>query len=454
MTRVTFSSASAHGLLLRTALLWALLAAVVSLFLVRTVIPATGRITHGFLACYVGGQMIKNGEPGDHLYNSELFLARSAQVSGGPVDVNGPDPPALAVACLPLAYLQLTNARHLWIWLNVLFLGLAIVLIATQFSRPPKLLTITVLTGLFTLAAPVREQSALGQLYALLLLLHVVGWRAYTGRRDALAGTALGLAMVLKLSGWPIGLLMIAQRRWTAVGWAVIVALGVAIITLPWVGFDAWRAEFLIAIPQGLTPPFATMTAYQDTTGFWQHWFRYDARLNPSPVIDAPWLATTLTLATTVIACIALVVRKCPTYVSFGAAVALIELLSPIAEQYHYTVLMLPLAILWHDAWLHRSKFALGAAVVATFLIGWPIAYKAPLPAWAFVMSYPRLLGGWVLFAALLMTRRSRDETVDQGVLTGRRNASIEAVSCGRHEVSRDAHETYQNRERQPGHGA
>jgi len=36
--------------------------------------------------------------------------------------------------------------------------------------------------------------------------------------------------------------------------------------------------------------------------------------------------------------------------------VALIELLSPAAEQYHYTVLLLPLAILWRDAWLHRSK--------------------------------------------------------------------------------------------------
>lgn len=35
---------------------------------------------------------------------------------------------------------------------------------------------------------------------------------------------------------------MIAQRRWTAAGWAVIAALAVAIITLPSVGVDAWRA--------------------------------------------------------------------------------------------------------------------------------------------------------------------------------------------------------------------
>jgi hypothetical protein len=268
-------------------------------------------------------------------------------------------------------------------------------------------------------------------LYALLLLLHVVGWRAYTGRRDVLAGTALGLAMVLKVSGWPIGLLMIAQRRWAAVGWAVIAALGVAIVTLPWVGVDAWRAEFLSGIPKVLGSSAATLTAYQDTTGFWQHWFRYDAQLNPSPIIDAPWLATLLTLATTVIACIALVLRTCPTYASFGAAVALIELLSPAAEQYHYTVLLLPLAILWRDAWLHRSKFALGAAAVATFLIGWPIHYKSPHPTWAFLLSYPRLFGGWILFAALLMTWRSTNETVDKDISAGRRNALPEREGGG-----------------------
>jgi hypothetical protein len=93
--------------------------------------------------------------------------------------------------------------------------------------------------------------------------------------------------MVLKVSGWPIGLLIIAQRRWTAVGWAVIAAVGVAIITLPWVGVDAWRAEFLSGIPKVLGSSAATLTAYQNTTGFWQHWFRYDAELNPSPIIDA-----------------------------------------------------------------------------------------------------------------------------------------------------------------------
>jgi hypothetical protein len=409
---------ASRGFRARTPLIWALLAVLIALFLVRTVIPASNLITSGFLACYVGGQMAKNLEPGGHLYDEALFLKRSEEASGGQArDVYSPDPPPLAVACLPLAYLQTTNARHVWIWLNVLFLGLAISLIATEFSRPPQLLTITLLTALFTLAAPTRDQFLLGQLYALLLLLHVVGWRAYIARRDALAGTALGFAMVLKVSGWPIGLLMMAQRRWRAVGWAVIAALGAAIITLPWVGIDAWRAEILSGIPKVLGSAAATLTAYQDTTGFWQHWFRYDAQLNPSPLIDVPWLATLLTLATTVIACVALAARKCPTYARFGAAVALIELLSPAAEQYHYTVLLLPLAILWRDAWLHRSKLALCVAAFATFLIGWPIHYKSPHPAWAFLLSYPRLLGGWILFAALLMNWRSKNVPNEPGAI-------------------------------------
>jgi len=46
--------------------------------------------------------MVKNLEPGDHLYDEKLFLERSEQVSGGQArDVYSPDPPTLAVACLP-----------------------------------------------------------------------------------------------------------------------------------------------------------------------------------------------------------------------------------------------------------------------------------------------------------------------------------------------------------------
>ena len=219
--------------------------------------------------------------------------------------------------------------------------------------------------------------------------------------------------MVLKLSGWPIAVLMIAQRRWIAVRWSIITAVLAAIATLPWVGIDAWRTLLFATIPDTLRWPAATLTAYQDTAGFWQHWLRYDAQLNPKPIVNAPALAGVFTMLTTAIACCALVVCRRPAYVSFAAAVALVELLSPAAEQYHYTVLLLPLVVLWHRAWLLQSKGAACAASVATFLIAWPINYKAPHPGWAVLLSYPRLIGGWIGFTALLTVWRDNRSVAD-----------------------------------------
>jgi hypothetical protein len=269
------------------------------------------------------------------------------------------------------------------------------------------------LGALFTLPAPTREQFSMGQMYACLLLLHVVAWRAYLKHRDVRAGIALGVAMVLKVSGWPVCLLMLVQRRWVAVQWVIATAVGVALLTLPWVGAASWHSFLFEAIPRTLHWGFATLTAYQDTTGFWQHLFRYVPTLNPAPLFDAPLLATALTLATTLGACVVLIAAMTSTSLRFVAAVALSELLSPVAEQYHYIILLLPLAVLWQAAYVSRDR-ALGlCALAATFLIAVPIDYKAAHPIWSLLYSYPRLIGGWITFIGLYLADRAGHSTRD-----------------------------------------
>jgi len=397
--------------ILRVTIAATLLVVIVALFLLHTIVPSTGRMTNGFLAYYVGAQIIKNGEPGAQLYDDNGFAVRAKKVSGGRVtDIYFANPPVLAAAWVPFAYLTVEQARTLWIWLSVLWLAIAVALIAAQLLEPPQLLGLVGLAALFTLPAPAREEFLLGQIYSAVLLLHVIGWRAYARRQDAVAGAALGLALALKLSGWPIGLLMLAQRRWTAVWSSILTGIAAAAITLPWVGIDAWRTFFYVALPRALRRPAATLTVYQDSGGFWQHWLRYDPKLNPHPIFDAPSLAGILTIVTAAAACFALIARRRPAHISFAAAVALVELLSPAAEQYHYIVLLLPLAVLWHEGWRLRSRGALCAACVATLLIAWPLNYKAPHPVWALVLSYPRLIGGWIGFAALLTPWRDSRE--------------------------------------------
>lgn len=386
-----------------------LLAAIAGLFVVRTAMPAADNLTHGFLAYYVGAQTIADAEPGVRLYDEAWFADRVAALTEGRVrDIFLANPPAMAVLWLPLAALPVETARSIWTWLNVLFLSIAIGLIANELLSGQLTLAVVALAALFTLSAPVREQFRLGQMYAFLLWLHVIGWRAYAHRHDRWAGFALGLALVVKLSGWPIGLLMVAQRRWRAVGWTILTILAVAAITLPFTGLEAWREALFVEVPAVLARPEAAVPAYQTTAGFWQHLFRYDPTFNPNPVAHLPMLAIILSLATAIAACSVLITRTLSDRRLFAAAVALTELLSPAAEQYHYVLLLLPLAVLWHEAWTHRSGRLLLAALAAAFLIAWPLQYNDPASAagWRALLYYPRLYGGWLMFVALIVQAR------------------------------------------------
>ncbi len=381
---------------------------VIALFLIHTVIPAAGRVTAGFMAYYVAGETIRDGEPGTQLYDDSWFAARVMKESRGTVsDVYLANPPTLAVTWSPFAYLSAAAARQVWMAISVLCLAWSVWLICLELGWARHPWALVGISALFTLPAPVREQFSYGQIYAGLLLLYVIAWRTYLRQRDAAAGTALGVAMALKVSGWPVGLLMLAQRRWIAVCSALATAAAASLLSLPWVGVAAWRAFLFDQIPRTLRAGAATLSAYQDTTGFWQHLFRYVPTINPAPVIDAPVLATVLTLATTLAACIALIWRPRSTSLRFVAAVALSELLSPAAEQYHYILLLLPLALLWHHVYLSRDRLLGLCALVATVLIALPINYKAVHPMWSLLHNYPRLIGGWIVFVALLLTDRA-----------------------------------------------
>jgi Glycosyltransferase family 87 len=383
------------------------LALVAAVFLVHTVIPAANKLSHGFMAYYVAGQTIRD-EPGTRLYDDTWFAARVMQESHGLVtDIYLANPPALAVAWLPLSYLTAVGARRVWMAFSVLSLGLSLWLIAQEFGLLRRPWAVFAISAFFTLPAPTREQFLVGQMYAFLLLLHVMAWRSYLKHRDAQAGVLLGLALVLKVSGWPIGLLLVAQQRWVAVKWAVATVFVGALLSLPWVGLASWRMFLADVIPRTLNRGSATLTAYQDTTGFWQHLFRLVPSLNPTPLLDAPLLATALTLTTTFAAGIALIARSQSSSLKYVAAVALSELLSPAAEQYHYIILLLPLAVLWHRAFVSRDRAIEFCALAATLLIAWPIDYKSAHPVWSLLHNYPRLIGGWITFAALLIADRA-----------------------------------------------
>src|SRR5436190_16377719 len=91
-------------------------------------------------------------------------------------------------------------------------------------------------------------------------------------KRDAVAGLALGLMLALKFAGawlWP---LLLFVGRWRALAWAGVFAAGIVLISLPSIGMSAWRSFFAL-LPDALTDPRRTVTAYQTVTSLFGHLF-------------------------------------------------------------------------------------------------------------------------------------------------------------------------------------
>ncbi len=387
-------------------LLGLLLAVLVAAFVMRTVLPAQDRLSSGFLAYYAAGDLVASGTDARQLYDAPAFGQRVQELSHGKVhDVYLGNTPALALAWLPMSKLPVESARRLWIWLNVAFLVAIIALAAARVPSAWRPGSVVLLTALLTLSSPAREHMFLGQMYGLVLLLHLLGWHAYERGNDALAGIALAITMMLKLSGWPIGALLLLRGRWRALCWAAGGAIAIFLLTLPWIGVDAWREAVFVQMPASAAMPAAKLSAYQTVSSLWQHLFRHDAVFNPQPVADLPGPASAGILLTTVAACAALALRRLSAQAQYAAALVLTVLLSPLAEQYHYLLVLPPFALLLVHGCLARS-WRLGLILlIAALLLCAPISYKTYLPGWWAVLDYPRLAAGWMIFLSLVSLR-------------------------------------------------
>ena len=159
------------------------------------------------------------------------------------------------------------------------------------------------------------------------------------------------------------------------------------------------------------------VAAYQDLPGLVWHLLRPDPRWNPAPALAALRLAAALAIALplTLMAATFLLTRRADPRcrrtdaLALAAWMTLTIILSPVSEDYHYTLLLVPIVILlayWRDAGPGRP--ALIALALGVALIGAPLPYKDPalsVGARA-LLAYPKLYGALVLWAVALFALR------------------------------------------------
>ena len=382
-------------------------------FLAKTLVPLLGKMTHGFTAYYTASALLVQRELGPQAYDIAWFSERVQATMGQPAaEVITYNLPTFALLAVPLLAFDPQTARDIWMWLNLLLLlaSLGLMLATLRSNQKPFRTSFwLVFAALVFLFPPALANFYLGQAYIFLLFLFTVAlWGLMTGR-DWLAGLSLGLAFILKSSGLLLWLLLLLQRRWSAIGWGVVASLIVVSLSLPWIGLDIWRVY-----PQetwrAMRSPLVTVTAYQTTHSFFSHLFQFDALLNPRPLSHRPLLAAMLNLAVTVLAVAATLWRgrwastptARPLGMLFAALMCLNVVLSPVAEEHNFVLLLIPLIILFDhflatNHWLSMDGLGLG---LACLLLMAPLPYKNPELGlgWLALLAYPRLYAGWLIW--------------------------------------------------------
>ena len=373
--------------------------------------------TNGFVAYYTASRIVlETPRELKRAFDAPWFQERIDTFGFARVRDVYFQPPTMSLMLAPLAWMSAGRARIGWIICSVAFWWSGVALLVKALARTGGGLVAPGLrvVALTTAYIPLADNFSRGQGYVLLffLLCAVIYLAQHPNpRRTWLAGVPLGFMLVLKMAGvwfWPF---LLAARRWGILSAAAVTALAVTIFALPAVDGDAWRRYFR-ELPRVASDPVRYVTGYQTVTSLTGHLFVFDARWNPTPVTNHPRISTGVMLLVTAVALIvsARMQRlasedRDARALSWGLLTALCVSLAPIAESYHY-VLVLPAVIvaLWWATERGVSRISWALLLFAILLLITPIEVydsRDHQAGWLALLAYPRLYGAFGLWAWL-----------------------------------------------------
>jgi hypothetical protein len=282
-------------------------------------------------------------------------------------------PPFLALGMLPLTFVSYTKAMLAWL-LAVAAASLLLIPLL-RFWVGWRIAAVGVLG-----CVHVWEAAWLGQINAFIALMLALALYSYAHGQKELSGIWLALGMLLKVTP-VLGLLVLAARNtWRAVGAAVLVVLGIVLLSRLFVPFSAWYEGFLAASGERWGIPGVI-----SWTGKLHYW------------LGEPGLLLSMLLAGGLLLLTLLRAPAIPALLALSAA-ALLSLLAAHIAWEHHTVMVLPaLAVLYSQstrgAWLAAATWltmSLAGGLLLTLLLTlcwigccWPhlLQDTAPTPA-------------------------------------------------------------------------
>jgi hypothetical protein len=392
---------------------WALAACLMVWFACTTLPHAWGAINSDFPNYYITAHLVRDHSSTSRIYEwiwfqrqkDHLEIARS--FSAMP-----PLTPFSTLFLWPFAWLAPLSAKHCWLVLNAGLL--AAVLWMMQRSTGLRWSRIALLIAA---SYPLERNLLNGQYYILLLFFLTLGlWLHLRGNRF-LAGTAIAVAIGLKLFPLLFVLYFLRKRDWRALAGSVVGGIGVLAVSVAAFGWQLHRLYLLQVLPRGLrgesTGPYNLTSA--SFTVLFHRLFIYEPSLNPHPAIHAAWLFPVLLpiMQFLVVAPLLLLINsrlKAPKQIQLEWAAVLLACLalSPLPASYHFVLLFLPMTILLQSFIEEEAWGKLGGLVLLFLAIGFPAWPTQSGDAWLPLLHVPRLYAMLALYVMALMELRAQ----------------------------------------------
>ena len=325
-----------------------------------------------------------------------------------------PITPFSTLAVRPLVSLSPLMAKRCWLVVNLCLLAWIAVLLRSMTQMAWRRIALVI-----ALSSPLHRNLLYGQYYVLLLFVLALACWFYLREQRLAAGMLIGVGFGLKIFPILYLLYFLRKRDYRVLAGGIAGCAAVAVASIAAFGWELNRTYVLQVLPwalrgEGLDPYNSTTSSFAVLL---HRLFIYEPQWNPHPVWHAPWLFTLLhpLLQLLIIFPVLLLTSPRPTglrqmRLEWAAMLLAILTISTMPASYVFTLLILPVCLLWEELQIRRRPLIAGAVLALYFAAGFP-AWKNPQGfGWHVLMGFPRLyaLTGLCVIGCYLLWRQVR----------------------------------------------
>jgi hypothetical protein len=313
-----------------------------------------------------------------------------------------PITPFSTLAMWPLTGLPPLVAKHAWLLFN-----LALLFPIAWLMRSVSGLSLLEVGCLLGLSFPLHRNLLYGQYYIVLLGILTAACWAIQRQRNRMAGSLIALGVAVKIFPVILALHFIRKRNWEALLACLFTGILCLLVSVSVFGWSLHRTYLLQVLPWTLRgevlDPYNLASSSLST--LLHRLFIFEPQLNAHPALHAPWLFAVLhpafQLALLLPALLWIDTGKSSpvrTALEWSALLLATLTLTPLPASYHFTVLVLPVAIVCARLMQERRRVLLVVVIALYLAVGYPGWNTAPADGWQAVLHVKRL------YALILLT--------------------------------------------------